>query len=345
MGLGKNVTSKRCNIIAEIGVNHNGDLDLAYKMIDVAKSCGADAVKYQTFSADALVTYNTPKVAYQNNTTSTEESHYEMIRKLELPWEDHHSLFQFCKSIGIEFISTPYDIESALFLDELGVQTYKTASADIVDLPLHELLAGLDKPVIIATGMASLGEIETVISLYRERNNNKVTLLHCVSNYPCSDASLNLRVMATLQQAFHVPVGFSDHSIGSDAAMIAIALGATVIEKHFTLDKDMTGPDHKASADPKEFSELVQKIRKTELMLGSPVKRIQTEECQMAEVSRKSVTLSKSMMRNEIIERSHLSMKRPGTGLSASDIPKLLGKKVRSNFPKNHQLKWTDLND
>jgi N-acetylneuraminate synthase len=333
----------RTYLIAEIGVNHNGDVELAKKMIDAAKAAGADAVKFQTFSADSLVSPGTPKVDYQKNTTSPEETHYDMIRRLELDHQAHYDLFNYCVEKSIDFLSTPYDIDSAQFLLKLGVKLFKTASADLVDLPLQRYIASTGKPTIVATGMASLGEIDQVVDLYEEAGNPNLVLLHCVSNYPCSAQSINLRAMNTLAQAFSLPVGFSDHSEGFLAAVIAASMGAKVIEKHFTLDKAMSGPDHRASSTPEEFAQLVQNVRQAEVMLGSPRKTCQSEERQMATVSRKSIVLARSMQVGEEITLSDIRMMRPGTGLGANLIPKVVGQKLRTDLDVGHQLTWADL--
>ena len=275
-------TLGQCYLIAEIGVNHNGDMGLAQEMIHAAKDAGADAVKFQTFSAEKLVSHGTPKVRYQESTTALEESHYEMIHKLELSKKNHFLLKEAAEELGITFLSTPYDLESARFLtEELNVSFFKTASADIVDLPLHHYIASTGKPSIISVGMANLGEIETVTNLYRRQGSQDVILLHCVSNYPCDDGSLNLTVMETLKQAFQFPVGYSDHSVGTEAAVLSIAFGAKMIEKHFTLDKSLSGPDHRASSTPEEFAELAKAVRRAEVMMGSTVKVCQDEERQM----------------------------------------------------------------
>jgi N-acetylneuraminate synthase len=328
-------------IIAEAGVNHNGNLDMAFELVDEAVKAGADAVKFQTFTAESLVSPTTQKVKYQMETTSHEESHFDMLKQLELSKEEHRLLFKYCDEKGIEFISTPYDVESAKFLNELGVQTYKTASADIVDLPLHTFLSKTGKNVIIATGMATLGEIEEVMHIYPDKS--KITLLHCVSNYPCSIESLNLKAMQTLQNSFNVNVGYSDHSTDSLAATISVALGGTVVEKHFTLDKTLSGPDHKASSDFSEFSELVGSIRAAEVALGAPTKVCQVEEAEMANVSRKSIVLSKNIKKGERLTKNHIALKRPGTGLYAREIKNLLNKKSRHDLCKDHILKWTDI--
>ena len=265
--------SSECILIAEIGVNHNGDMILAKEMIDAAKESGADVVKFQTFKADKLVAQGTPKVKYQENTTSPEETHYEMIKKLELSLENHFVVKEYCDQLGVEFLSTPYDSDSARFLnDELEVRLFKTASADLIDHPLHEYIASTRKPSIVSVGMATLEEIEQNLSVYKRYEHEDLILLHCVSNYPCSDTSLNLRVLNTLKKHYDFPVGFSDHSIGNEAAILSIAFGAKVIEKHFTLDKSLPGPDHLASSTPKEFKQLVKSVRRAEKMLGSSVK-------------------------------------------------------------------------
>lgn len=335
---------KRCYLIAEIGVNHNGDMALARMMIEAAKLAGADAVKFQTFSADSLVTLGTPKVLYQESTTELDETHYEMIKKLELGFDEHIHLKDYCDNVGVDFLSTPYDIQSAKFLNEnLNVKLFKTASADIVDLPLQKFIASCGKPSIVATGMASLGEIEKVCDIYRNVNNNDLILLHCVSNYPCADESINMSVMKTLNQAFQIPVGYSDHSVGNTAAILATTFGAKVIEKHFTLDKKLPGPDHRASSTPDEFSELVLQVRRAEKMLGNPVKKCQSEELQMAEVSRKSIVLSKELKAGEVVAQECLALKRPGTGVSSVYLDYFIGKKVNKNKPAESQMYFEDV--
>jgi N-acetylneuraminate synthase/N,N'-diacetyllegionaminate synthase len=334
----------QCYLIAEIGVNHNGDMNLAYQMIDAAKESGADAVKFQTFTADALVSQTTPKVRYQESNTAPEETHYDMLKKLELTKENHILLKSYCEQLGLTFLSTPYDVESARFLhEELNVTLLKTASADIIDLPLHRYIASTGKPTIVSVGMARLGEIEEVLEVYRQAQNPNLILLHCVSNYPCADESLNLKVMKTLRYAFEVPVGFSDHSVGLEAATLSIGLGATVIEKHFTLDKNLPGPDHTASSTPEEFKKLVIAVRRAEKMLGSPVKKLQEEECQMAQVSRKSIVLKNRLHAGEVIEAKHLTLKRPGTGLPAKEMDRLTGRIAARPLEEGYQISFSDL--
>ncbi len=328
-------------IIAEIGVNHAGDVSLAKKMIDAAKKSGANAVKFQTFTAEKLVGLNTPKVKYQESTTAKNESHFDMIKSLEFSYEDHVPVFNYCQELGVDFISTPYDIESAEFLISIGVKIFKTASADIVDLSLQRYIAEHADFAIVSTGMATLGEIERVVGIYREFEC-KLTLLHCVSNYPCAIESLNLNVMKTLRESFHCDVGYSDHAVGPYPAAAAVALGATIIEKHFTLDKNMVGPDHKASSDPAEFTELVNAIRVVESSLGSAVKAVQEEEKQMRSVSRKSLFIAVDMKIGEFFTDENLILKRPGTGLYEVEKGVIVGSICTRDICAGEMLKVGD---
>ena len=334
---------KQAYLIAEIGVNHNGSIDLAKQMILSAKESGADAVKFQTFKAELLVTSGTPKVEYQKETTKSNESHFDMLKKLELTDDDHVLLFDFCQNNNINFLSTPYDVESAKFLKKLGVNLFKTASADIVDHSLHEFIAKTRIPSIIATGMATMEEIEDVVKIYNNENNNNFILLHCVSNYPCSDSALNMNAINSIKEKFTCPIGYSDHSVGNLASILSIAHGAKLIEKHFTLDKTLPGPDHKASSTPKEFKELVADIRRAEKMLGSPNKKMQEEERQMSKVSRKSIFLSKDLKKDSIINPTDLLFMRPGDGILANQIKNICGMKLNTDLNKYHKITWDDV--
>ena len=319
-------------------------MNLAKEMIDAAKEAGADAVKFQTFKAETLVSKGTPKVKYQESTTSPQESHFEMIKSLELSYENHFVLKDFCKKKDIKFLSTPYDVESARFLHEdLDVEMFKTASADLVDLSLHDYIVSTDKPSIISVGMASLDEIEETLNIYKLYNHPDVILLHCVSNYPCTYESLNLRVLETLKQAFDLPVGYSDHSIGVKAAVLSIGLGAKIIEKHFTIDKNLPGPDHLASSTPDEFKLLVDSVRKAETILGSSIKTCQDEERQMAEVSRKSIVLKNDLFKGAILKKEDFVFLRPGTGIYPIFLNKILGKRIKKDLVKGTQLSWTHI--
>ena len=337
---------KPCYMIAEIGVNHGGDIDLAKTMIAAAKDAGADAVKFQTFTAESLVSQGTPKVRYQESTTDSNESHYDMIKSLEFRREDHLPAMGCCKSLNIDFISTPYDVDSARFLNSIGVSIFKTASADIVDLGLHDYLATLDARVIVATGMSTLGEIEDAVQIYRAKNRiEQLTLLHCVSNYPCRHESLNIRAMQTIAGAFGISVGFSDHSVDSIGAVVSVALGASVIGKHFTSDKSMEGPDHRASSTPGEFRELVQVVRTAEKCLGTPVKEAKEEELQMRAISRESLFMKNSVSKGQLISDDDMCLKRPGTGLYATFRKDIAGRIATHNLPKGKMLEFGDFGD
>lgn len=334
----------KCYVIAEIGVNHNGDINLARKLIDEAKIAGADAVKFQTYKAESLASKKTPKVAYQKKNDNTTDSHLEMLQKLELSKSDHFILKKYCEDKNIEFISTPYDVECAKFLnEELCVGIFKTASADIVDIDLHEYIAQTGKPNLISVGMATLGEVEEVCEIYRKYNSNNIALLHCVSNYPCSDESINMRVVDTLRQCFGYSVGYSDHSTGAVAAILSIAHGCKIIEKHFTINKDLDGPDHKASSTPVEIKYLVESIRRSEKMLGSKIKSCQIEEMEMARISRKSIHLACDIEQGQILDRESLVLKRPGTGLYPKYMPLVLGATANKKLLKDEMLNLADI--
>jgi sialic acid synthase SpsE len=336
------LASQSVYIIAEIGVNHNGDMALAQKLILSAKKAGADAVKFQSYKTELLARGDTPKVDYQKSGVNINESHFDMLKKYELTYEDHKCLLSYCDQCEIDFISTPYDIESAKLLNNLGVKIFKTASADLIDIMLHKFLAQTNKAVIIATGMSNLDEITQTVSLYRQVNNNKITLLHCVSNYPCSDHSVNMRAMRTLEQAFQYPIGYSDHSLGSVAAVLSVAMGASVIEKHITLDKELPGPDHAASSDVEEFAEYVAAIRRAEQMLGSPEKKCQPEEEGMARVSRKSIAFANPKVIGDILNESDFSFIRPGTGIQANLLESVVGRRLLKNKKSHDFLEWSD---
>lgn len=339
-----NLDFKKSFFIAEIGVNHNGDTNLAKKMIRAAKESGADAVKFQTFDANLLVNKKASKVKYQLQNTNKNESHFEMIKNLELSKANHYELKDFCEKIKISFLSTPYDIESARFLnDDLNISIFKTASADITDIPLQKFIASTNKPCLISIGMANLKEIEDVFKIYRNLKNFNIAFLHCVSNYPSSDKSLNLNVISSIKKYFKVPVGFSDHSLGYEAALASAALGSKIFEKHFTIDKSLNGPDQKASSTPEEFKTMVEKVKRVEIMLGDSYKSLQEEEKDMHRLSRKSFHLSRNLSKNEIIRPEDLILQRPGDGLTYEFIEYIVGKKANRNFKKGHQIKIGDL--
>jgi N-acetylneuraminate synthase len=329
-------------IIAEAGVNHNGDLKIAKKLIDVAANAGADAVKFQTFSADRLVTKNAPKADYQNKTTDKNESQYEMLKKLELSFEEHKSLKKYCGEKNILFLSTPFDFESVDLLEELGVELYKVGSGDLTNIPLLKYIAEKNKPMIVSTGMSNLAEVEEAVMAVKETGDNDLILLHCVSNYPAKYTNINLKAMNTLKIAFNVKVGYSDHTPGIEIPIAAVAMGAKVIEKHFTVDKTMEGPDHNASLSSKELKEMVSNIRYVESALGSGIKKPQDSEKNNKKVSRKSLTAARNLKKGDKISKKDIDIKRPGTGISPKFIDEIVGSVLLGNIKLNDLLKWSD---
>ena len=325
-------------VIAEIGVNHNNNLILAKRLIDEAKLAGADAVKFQTFKAKNLVIPGTRKVKYQINNNKDKENHYQMIKRLELSYSDHRILFRYCKNKKIKFLSTPYDVQSAKFLNQLGVKVFKTASADLIDYNLHCYLAKTKKPVIISTGMSKINDITKTLKIYKRFKNNNICLLHCVSNYPCSYESINLNCIHTLRK-LKFSVGYSDHSIDNLASCLAVSNGAKIIEKHFTLNKKFIGPDHKASCNPKELQNLIKDIRKTETIMGNEIKKIQTEEKEMSNISKKSLYFKVNKKKNSIIKSRDIISLRPGNGLNPFLITMFIGKKLKKDVYKNDLIK------
>lgn len=313
-------------LIAEAGVNHGGDLATAFRLISEAKKAGAHAVKFQSFTADTLVSRGAPKVRHHQNPRHPEETHYDMIKQLEIDRDFQKKLYDRCAEEEILFLSTPYDVASARFLFQLGVSAFKTASADIVDLPLHVYIAQTMKPAFVAVGMASLEEIEEVVEIYRRSGNPHLLLLHCTSSYPASDTSLNLRVIPTLRERFGTLVGYSDHSVGILAATISVALGGCVVEKHFTLDRGMEGPDHRASIEPQAFAELACDLQRTHVMLGNGVKEVSPEELDMKQFSRKSLVTVRDIVVGEMIKEQDIVLKRPGTGVTWRDRNLVIGK-------------------
>jgi N,N'-diacetyllegionaminate synthase len=322
-------TSAPCFIIAEAGVNHNGDPSLARRLIDVAAEAGADAVKFQTFRADRLVSLAAPKARYQLRVTSGQESQYEMLRRLELSEQDHRDLVEHARTRGICFLSTPFDEESADFLDDLGVPAFKIPSGELTNLPFLAHVAGKQKPIIMSVGMASLGECEAAVDAIESADNQRLVLLQCVSNYPADPADVNLRAMRTLHTAFGVPVGYSDHTEGLEVALAAVAMGACVIEKHFTLDRALPGPDHAASIEPVELEQLVRSIRIVESALGTSRKRPSQSEADTAAVARKSLVAACDLPAGAVLTDKLLTARRPGTGLPPAMRPHVLGRILR----------------
>lgn len=312
-------------VIAEAGVNHNGDLKLARDLIDLAVDAGADAVKFQTFRADLLATPEAPKAEYQLQTTGSAESQLEMLRGLELSSDAHRELQSYCHERGIIFLSTPFDEESVDFLDSLGVPAFKISSGDLTNSPLLEYIAGKGKPVILSTGMSEISELIEAVSVLNLAGCENPILLHCVSNYPADPAEVNLRAMQTMRAAFDLPVGFSDHTEGIDVSLAAVALGACVIEKHFTLDRTLPGPDHRASLERAELRQLIQSIRRIESALGNGRKVPTASEVETARVARRSLFASVDIPAGATLKREMVMMRRPGTGLSPAILNTLIG--------------------
>lgn len=322
-------------VIAEAGVNHNGSLDIAKQLIDAAKKSGADAVKFQTFKTELCITRDARKADYQvENTGMAEESQFEMVKKLELNETAHHELIAYCKEKGIEFLSTPFDHDSIELLHSLGLQTFKIPSGEITNLPYLRHIGQFNKQIILSTGMASLGEIEAAIVVLTGAGTarNQISILHANTEYPTPMQDVNLRAMPTIGQAFDLPYGYSDHTQGIEVPIAAVALGATVIEKHFTLDRNMEGPDHKASLEPDELTAMVQSIRNIELALGSSVKQPSPSEAKNKPIARKSIVAKTTIKKGEHLSEENLAVKRPGTGISPMRWDELLGSIAQRDY-------------
>jgi len=330
-------------IIAEAGVNHNGSVAVAKRMIEKAKDLGADAIKFQTFRTEALVTRGAQKAGYQVRETGTKESQFEMLRRLELDAPAHSELLAHCRKTGIAFLSSPFDEASADLLDSLGVERFKLGSGELTNLPLLTHVAAKGKPIILSTGMATLGEVELALETVRRTSGVEVTLLHCVTEYPAPVEQINLRAMHTLRTSFAVPVGYSDHTEGSEIAIAAVALGASMIEKHFTLDRNMEGPDHKSSLEPDEFARMVREIRRVAFALGDGIKRPAACELPNILVARKSVVAARPIARGATISRADLAIKRPGSGIAPSDLDKVVGRRAAVDLSADDVLTWEAL--
>jgi N,N'-diacetyllegionaminate synthase len=326
--------SHKTIIIAEAGVNHNGDVKLAKLLIDAAATAGADLVKFQTFNADRQVTHSAKKADYQTQTTGSAESQYEMLRRLELSEAMHHELIAHCAKRNIGFFSTGFDIESVNLLVRLGQDHFKIPSGEITNLPYLRHIGQLGKAVILSCGMATLGEIEAAIDVLEQAGTprGKLTVLHCTTEYPTPMSEVNLRAMQSIQSAFGVAVGYSDHTQGMEIAIAAVAMGATVIEKHFTLDRTLPGPDHKASLEPAELTAMVAAIRNIEAALGDGIKRLTPSEARNKPVARKSLVTSRVIKAGEVFTAENLITKRPGTGISPMRWDEFMGKKALRDF-------------
>ncbi len=332
-----------CFVIGEAGVNHNGDPALAERLIDVAAAAGVDAVKFQTFRAGALVSAGAPKAEYQKLTTQPGESQGEMLRRLELSAETHQHLRQHCRDRGILFLSTPFDPASASYLVELGVPALKVGSGEVTNLPFLRHLARLGKPVLMSTGMSYLGEVEQAVRALRQSGCEQIALLHCVSSYPADPADANLRAIETLRRAFGLPVGFSDHTLGLEVPLAAVALGACLLEKHFTLDRDLPGPDHRASLEPDELGALVRGVRSVEAALGDGRKRPARSELETRSVARRSLAAAVDIAAGSTLTSEALTALRPGIGISPALLDQVAGRRLRRRRRAGELIAWGDL--
>ncbi len=337
-------------IIAEAGVNHNGDIGIAKEMVNAAVESGADAVKFQTFKADKIATKDSAKAGYQLENTSMDESQLEMLKRLELSESAHIELFTCCKGKDIMFLSTPFDEDSADLLDNIGMDIFKISSGEITNKYLIEHIASKKKPVILSTGMSSLEEVEKAVGWINTvwaglNEKHQLTLLHCVSNYPADFRDVNLRAIATMKKAFGLPVGYSDHTNGMEAAVAAVAVGATVIEKHFTLDKTMAGPDHKASLEPQELRKLVSAIRNVERALGNGIKKPVPSEDTLRSVARKSLVALRTINEGSAITADDIAIKRPSAGIPPEFREAVINKKAAKKIEEDSVIKWEDIKD
>jgi len=339
---------QNCLIIAEAGVNHNGSLEIAKRLIEIAADAGVDVVKFQTFKASNIVSSIARKADYQkeNMKYDTNDSQFSMLKKLELTYSDHLMLIEHCKKHNINFLSTAFDLESIDMLVGFGLEQYKIPSGEITNLPYLQKIGKLKKEIIISTGMSTLEEVEDAISVLMENGTErkKITVLHCNTEYPTPMQDVNLRAMLTLKQRLDTKIGYSDHTLGIEVPVAAVALGAQVIEKHFTLDRNMEGPDHLASLEPDELKAMVNAIRNIELALsGNGEKEPSSSEIKNKTIARKSIHLKSSLLAGHIITEQDLEMKRPGDGISPMQINEVLGRTIKEQLPQEHKLSFKNL--
>ena len=329
-------------IIAEAGVNHNGNVELAKKLIDVASEAGVDAVKFQTFQAEKLMSKNAQKAEYQKKNTDVQESQFAMIKKLELDLEMHKKLMAYCQEKKIMFLSTPFDLESITMLDDLGLQIFKIPSGEITNLPYLRAIGALKKEVILSTGMATMDEVGVALRVLVDAGTlqKNITILHANTMYPTPMQDVNLRAMPNIGKTFDIAYGYSDHTLGIEVDIAAVAMGASVIEKHFTLDKRMQGPDHKASLEPDELHAMVQSIRNIEIALGSKIKQPSPSEIPNIEVSRKSIVALQPIKKGEILTEYNLTVKRPAGGISPMQWDELMGEIAQKDYEVDEFIKF-----
>lgn len=325
-------------IIAEAGVNHNGSLDLAMRLVDAAKDAGADCVKFQTFISKNLVTKNAIKADYQKEQSVIEESQLEMLKKLELSFDEFSKLNEYCKSKNIAFMSTAFDFDSIDFLNSLDMGIWKIPSGDITNLPYLLKIAALKKPVILSTGMCTMDDIRSAVDVFINNGTENLTLLHCTTEYPTPFSDVNLRAMLSIKDEFNVQIGYSDHTKGIEVPIAAVALGATVIEKHFTLDRNMDGPDHNASLEPDELKAMVVSIRNIESALGSRIKVPAESEKKNMDIARKSIVTRRMIRAGEVLSEENLTVKRPGYGVSPMKWFEVIGSFAIRDFDEDEMI-------
>lgn len=323
-------------IIAEAGVNHNGSLKLAKKLINTAKTAGSDAIKFQAFQTSSLVTKKAKKASYQMD--DLDESQYEMLKKLEMSEEDFYKLSEHALEKDIIFLSSPFDVESVDVLEKINLPAYKLASGEINNTQLLKYVEQTNKPIIMSTGMATIAEIKKALEFISDPD--RVILLHCISEYPVSPEDVNLKFIKTLIRIFKLPVGFSDHTLGINIPIAAVTMGACLIEKHLTLDKNLVGPDHKASLEPKEFKRMIDAIREVEKAIGTGEKILTKEERKIKKLVRKSIVANSDIENGTIIEENMISVKRPGTGIEPAFFLKIIGKRAKTNIKKDELITW-----
>ncbi len=336
------MNNKSTIIIAEAGVNHNGSIELAKKLIDIAAEAGADFVKFQTFKAETLVTQTADKAEYQKGITNTGESQFEMIKKLELDRKTHEELIDYCKQIDIQFLSTAFDNDSIDLLDELNIPLFKIPSGEITNLPYLRHIGKMGKPIIMSTGMSTLDEVYNALNILIESGAEKeqITILHCNTEYPTPMEDVNLKAMLTIKDELGVKIGYSDHTLGIEVPIAAVAMGATVIEKHFTLGRNMPGPDHAASLEPNELREMVTIIRNIEKAMGDGIKKPSPSEIKNIPIARKSIVAKKPIKKDQLFSEENLTVKRPGTGISPMEWDAVIGKKSNKNYQFDDEVQY-----
>ena len=332
-------------IIAEAGVNHNGNFELAKKLIDKAVEGGADIVKFQTCKAENVISRYADKAEYQKVTTGEADSQLEMVRKLMLTYEEYGKLKEYCDEKGIEFLSTAFDLPSVDYLHSIGMRRWKIPSGEITNLPLLIKIAKLHEPIIMSTGMSELSEVADAVRVLKENGAQDITLLHCTTEYPAPYEDVNLKAMDTMREAFGLPVGYSDHTKGLEIPVAAVAMGACVIEKHFTLDRNMEGPDHKASIEPDELKSMVDQIRHVEVAIGNGEKKVSASEQKNQDIARKSIIAKTAIKAGDVFSEDNITTKRPGSGINPMRWFDLLGKTAKHDYQEDYLIEKDELDD